>query len=199
MAAKKKEPGRRESGAESAATAAEGGRVSPEASGISPDLHLLGPEEIRNLFAKAAESDDYKSRWMRAQADLENFRRREAQERRRAADEEADRVLEPVLDAFDTFSRAVEASEKSKDSAALVEGVHLALRELERRLAEVGVTRIEGVGQALNPAMHRAVAQEPTDAHPPSTVLQVFAHGWRRGERVIRPAQVRVAAPPGNG
>lgn len=194
MKAKKKPAAREET---------EGGRVSPEATGIDPDVGLLGPEEIRGLFAKAverdaivAERDDLKVRWMRAQADLENFRRREAQERRRAADEEADRVLEPVLDAFDTFSRAVEASEKSKDSKALVDGVHLALRELERRLSELGVTRIEGVGGPLDPSMHRAIAQEPTDAHPPSTVLQVFAHGWRRGERVIRPAQVRVAAPP---
>ena len=197
---KKKPAARAESGS---GKPAEGGRVSPEATGIDPDVGLLGPEEIRGLFAKAverdaivAERDDMKTRWMRAQADLDNFRRREAQERRRAADEEADRVLEPVLDAFDTFSRAVDASEKSKDSAALVEGVHLALRELERRLSDLGITRIEGVGGPLDPSMHRAVAQEPTDAHPPSTVLQVFAHGWRRGERVIRPAQVRVASAP---
>jgi len=202
MAAKKREAAKGE-GATAPGRSGDGGRVSPEATGIAPDLGLLGPEEIRDLVGRAAERDalaaerdDLRARWMRAQADLENFRRRESQERRRAADEEADRVLEPVLDAFDTFSRAVDASGKSKDSAALVEGVDLALRELERRLAEVGVTRIEGVGQPLDPTMHRAVAQEPTADHPPTTVLQVFAHGWRRGDRVIRPAQVRVAAPP---
>ena len=121
---KKKPAARAESGS---GKPAEGGRVSPEATGIDPDVGLLGPEEIRGLFAKAverdaivAERDDMKTRWMRAQADLDNFRRREAQELRRAADEEADRVLEPVLDAFDTFSRAVDASEKSKDSAAVM-------------------------------------------------------------------------------
>jgi len=172
------------------------GRVSPEAAGVAPDLKLLGPEEIREVFAKAAERDDLKARLVRAQADLENFRRREGQERRRAMEEEADRVLEPVLDALDTFTRAVEAAEKARDFQALLDGVNLAFRELERRLGELGVTRIEGVGGPLDPTMHRAVAQEPTDRSPPMTVLQVYAHGWRRGDRVIRPAQVKVAAPP---
>ena len=181
--------------------AAEGAeRVSPEAGGVAPDLRLLGPAEIREVFAKAEERDalakerdDLRARWLRAQADLDNFLRREGQERRRAADEEAARILEPVLDGVDAFTRALEAADRGGDRNSVVEGVRLALRELERRLAEAGVTRIEGVGAPLDPAMHRAVAQEPTDAHPPLTVLQVLAGGWKRGERVLRPAQVRVA------
>jgi molecular chaperone GrpE len=171
-------------------------RTSPPAAGVDPSVGLLGPEEIRDVFARAAERDDLRVRLLRAQADLDNFRRRESQERRRAAEEEADRALGPVLDALDSFTRAVESAERTRDVAALVEGVNLAFRELERRLAEGGVTRVEGVGQAMNPELHRAVAQEPTGDHPPLTVLQVFAHGWRRGDRVLRPAQVKVAAPP---
>lgn len=172
------------------------GRTSPEASGVSPDLPLLGPEEFRSLLSKAAERDAMETRFLRAQADLDNFRRRESQERRRAAEDEADRALAPVLDALDSFTRAVEAAEKVKDFQALLDGVNLAFRELERRLGDAGVTRIEGVGQPLDPSLHAAILQEPTADHPPLTVLQVFAHGWRRGERVLRPAQVKVAAPP---
>ena len=171
-------------------------RVSPEARGVDPGVGLLGPEEIRAVFAKAAEADDLRVRLLRAQADLDNFRRREAVERRRAAEDEADRALAPVLDTLDSFTRAVEASEKAKDFQALLDGLNLAFRELERRLAEAGVTRVEGVGQAFDPSSQQAVFQEPTAAHPPLTVLQVFAHGWKRGGRVLRPAQVKVAAPP---
>ncbi len=171
------------------------GRISPEATGVAPDLRLLGPEEIREVFAKAAECDDLRSRLLRAQADFENFRRREAQERRRAAEDEADSVLAPVLDALDTFTRTVEAAEKARDFQALLDGVNLAFRDLERLLGEAGVRRIEGVGQALDPSMHAAILQEPTDEFPPLTVLQVFAHGWRRGDRVLRPAKVKVASP----
>ena len=159
----------------------EEGRTSPEAAGVAPDLPLLGPEEFRALLAKAAERDAMEARFLRAQADLENIRRREGQERRRAAEDEADRALGPVLDALDTFTRAVEAAEKGRDFTALLDGVNLAFRELERRLGDAGVTRIEGVGQPLDPAQHAAVLQEPTADHPPLTVLQVFAHGWRRG------------------
>jgi molecular chaperone GrpE len=177
----------------------EEGRTSPEASGVAADLPLLGPEEFRSLLNKAAERDAMETRYLRAQADLENFRRREGQERRRAAEDEADRALGPVLDALDSFTRAVEAAEKGQDFKALLDGVNLAFRELERRLADAGVTRIEGVGQPLDPSQHAAVLQEPTADHPPLTVLQVFAHGWRRGERVLRPAQVKVAAPPVEG
>jgi molecular chaperone GrpE len=175
---------------------ADEGRISPEAAGVAPDLGLLGPDEIREVFAKAAERDDLRGRLVRALADLENMRRREGQERRRAAEDEADRALAPVLDALDSFTRAVVAAEKGRDFEALLNGVNLAFRELERRLGEAGVRRIEGVGQPLDPSMHQAVMQEPTDKHPPMTVLQVFSHGWRRGDRVLRPAQVSVAAPP---
>ena len=171
-------------------------RTSPEAAGVAPDLPLLGPEEFRALIAKAAERDAIEVRFLRAQADLENFRRREGQERRRAAEDEADRALAPVMDALDSFTRAVEAAEKGKDFQALLDGVNLAFRELERRLGDAGVKRIEGVGQLLDPSLHQAVLQEPTAAHPPLTVLQVFSHGWRRGDRVLRPAPVKVAAPP---
>jgi len=172
------------------------GRTSPEATGVDPGVEFLGPEEVRLVFRKAAERDDLEARVVRLQADLDNFRRREQRERRQAAEEEGDRVLAPVFEALDTFARAVEAADSSRDVDALLEGVRLAVRELERGLAEVGVERIEGTGQALDPAQHRAIFQEPTEAHPPLTVLQVFSHGWRRGERVIRPAQVKVAAAP---
>jgi molecular chaperone GrpE len=170
-------------------------RISPEARGVAPDARLLGPDEIRALLASGAELEEAKSRLLRVQADLENFRRREAQERRRAVEDEADRVLSPVLDALDTFTRAVQSAETKGDIKVLLDGMNLAFRELERRLAEAGVTRIEGVGQAFDPSTQAALLQEPTAAHPPMTVLQVLSHGWRRGGRVLRPAQVKVAAP----
>lgn len=174
----------------------EGARVSPEATGVDPGVTLLGPEEIHSLFTRAAERDELQARLLRAQADLDNMRRREGAERRRAAEDEADRALGPVLDTLDSFTRAVVAAEKARDFQALLDGLNIAFRELERRLAENGVTRIEGVGQPFDPSAQQAVLQEETADHPPLTVLQVFAHGWRRGGRVIRPAQVKVAAPP---
>lgn len=183
-------------GAEGAGDPADPGRSSPEAAGVDPGVALLGPEEIRAVFAKAAERDDLQARLLRAQADLDNFRRREAAERRRAAEDEADRALAPVLDAIGSFHRAADAAERSRDLGALLDGVNLVLRELERRLADLGVSKIEGTGQALDPSSQQAILAEPTADHPPMTVLQVFAHGWRRGDRVIRPAQVKVAAPP---
>lgn len=178
------------------AEAADPGRVSPEATGADPGLRVLGPDEFASILEKAGERDDLQARLLRAQADLDNFRRREGAERRRAAEEEADRTLAPVLDAIDSFQRAVEAAEKGKDFAALLDGVNLVLRELERRLGDLGVSKVEGTGQALDPGLQQAIQTEPTAEHPPLTVLQVFSHGWRRGDRVIRPARVKVAAPP---
>lgn len=192
-----KKDGRAKKGGDAgAAEAAGAGRTSPPAKGIDPEVGLLGPEEIRAVFEKAAERDDLHGRLLRAQADLDNFRRREVAERRRAAEDEADRALSPVLDAIDTFHRAVDAAEKAQDFQALLDGVNLVLRELERRLTDLGVSKVEGTGQPLDPGFQQAILTEPTADHPPLTVLQVFAHGWRRGDRVIRPAQVKVAAPP---
>ena len=95
-----------------------------------------------------------------------------------------------------TSKHKIEAAERARDFQALLDGVNLAFRELERRLGEHGVTRIEGVGRPFDPALQAALLQQPTADHPPLTVLQVLAHGWRRGDRVIRHAQVAVASPP---
>jgi molecular chaperone GrpE len=177
-------------------SAEDAARVSPEATGVAPDARILGSDEIRALLVSSAELEETKTRLLRVQADLENFRRREAQERRRAVEDEADRALAPVLDALDTFTRAVESAEAKGDMKVLLDGLNLAFRELERRLGEAGVTRIEGVGQAFDPSTQAAMLQEPTADHPPMTVLQVLSHGWRRGGRVLRPARVKVAAAP---
>ncbi len=171
-------------------------RTSPEASGLDPSLRLLGGDELAALRARALESDDLDARVLRLQADLDNFRRRELRERRQAADEEVERVLGPVLNALDSFGRAVAAAATSRDVDALLDGVRIALREVERGLADAGVERIEAVGKPLDPALHRAIAQEATAEVAPMTVLEEFAAGWRRGDRVLRAAVVKVAAAP---
>jgi molecular chaperone GrpE len=180
-----------------AGTPGDGGSTAPPATGVDPSVPVLGPDEVRETLARAADRDAAHSRFLRAQADLDNFRRREAKERRAAADEEAERVLAPVLALAESLRRAVEASATATDAAALRAGVEMGLRELERALGELGVERIGGEGAPLDPATQQAILSEPTDAAPPLTVLAVLASGWRRGERILRPAMVKVAAPKG--
>jgi molecular chaperone GrpE len=174
-----------------------GGSTAPPAHGVDGAVPVLGPADLADLVARAADRDAAQTRYLRAQADLDNFRKREARERRLAADEEAERVLAPLLGLADTLRRAADVAAPAQDAAALRAGMDLALRELERSLADLGVERIGGEGKPLDPATQQAVMQEPTDAAPPLTVLAVLASGWRRGDRVLRPAMVKVAAPKG--
>jgi len=166
------------------------------ATGVAGGARILGPEEIADLLARAGERDEMLRQAQRIQAEFENYRRRQEKDARRSAEDEAARVLAPFLDALDSFTRAVEAAERTRDFETLLEGVRIAARETERALGELGVQRIDAAGQVLDPSLHQAVMQEPTEDHPPLTVLQVLASGWRRGDRVIRPARVKVAVPP---
>jgi molecular chaperone GrpE len=186
--------GRKKPDDEDAGTDASGAAgTAPPAEGIDPSVPLMDAEAMADLIVRAAERDGLQERLLRMQADLDNVRRRESLERRRAADEDVERVLAPVLEMMDTFSRAVNAAAQSRDLDALLEGVRLATRELERGLGDAGVRRIEAVGQTLDPSRHRAVFQEPTADVPPMTVMEVFAAGWIRGDRVLRPAMVKVS------
>jgi molecular chaperone GrpE len=172
------------------------GPEAPRATGVDADVSLLGPEEIQAVFQKAEERDELERRVTRLQADFDNIRRRQSKEREQTAHDEAVRVLGPVFDFLDSFGRALESSRSNKDFDGLVGGIELALREVERGLQEAGVERVSGEGEPLDPAVHQAILQEPSEDVDPMTVTGVLSSGWKRRDLVLRPAMVKVATAP---
>jgi molecular chaperone GrpE len=131
--------------------------------------------------ARPADDD----RYLRARADLENYRKRSAQEVERRVTEATERLLLDWIEAVDSVDRAL-AMQHS-------EGLGGVLGQMESILARQGVERVGAVGEAFDPELHEAISVRESDEVPDRTVLDVARSGYRRGERVLRPAQVVVS------
>ena len=137
-----------------------------------------------------------KDRALRAQAELENYRkraRREMEEERRYAQLP---LLKDLLPVIDNIGRALQAAEKSPDGAGLLDGVKLVAQQLDGVLTRHHCTRIDARHQPFDPHLHEAILQQPSGDYPPGTVLNVTQEGYQLHDRVVRPAQVIVSAAP---
>ena len=152
-----------------------------------------GAAEVEELRRQLAEKQD---RLLRALAEVDNVKRRTQREREeyvRYANEGLVRDLLPILDNFD---RALEAARATQEAAKVVEGVALIQRELLKVLERVGVTRYSAVGERFDPNRHDATGRVVSVNEPPDTVVAELTAGYVLNGRVLRPAQVVVAAAP---
>ncbi len=139
------------------------------------------------------ERDQFRAMAQRAQADFVNYKRRTEEERHALVRNAASLVIFQLLPIVDDLKRSLEhLSADAPDSWTA--GVQMILRKLQALLEAEGVTSFEPeVGLPLDPAEHDAVFYEPTDEHPPGTIVRVVLPGYRTRERLLRPAQVTVA------
>ncbi len=152
-----------------------------------------GKSEIGKL---RVDLEDAADRLLRAQAELDNYRkraRRELEDERRYA---AMPMLRDLLPVLDDMHRAIEAAEKSPQAVGLLDGVKLVAQSLEAALPKHDCKRIEALGQPFDPAFHEAISQQPSADHPPGTVLLVAKEGYVLYDRVVRAAQVIVSTSP---
>jgi molecular chaperone GrpE len=137
---------------------------------------------------------DQHERFLRAAADLENYKKRAAKEREEIQRFGIEKVLKDLLPALDGLDRALAAA---KADDPLVEGVRLVKAAFEAALAKHGVQGFSALGAPFDPVSHEALMQVPTADQPPGTVVLEHARGFRLNERLLRPAMVGVAiAPP---
>ncbi|QDU38789.1 heat shock protein GrpE [Maioricimonas rarisocia] len=146
------------------------------------------------LQATRAERDENFNKFLRAQAELDNYRKRTQRDR----DEERRFASLPVtrdlLPAMDNLQRAIDAAAQTQNVDELTSGVQMVLRQIEEVLSRFGVTPITAVGEPFDPNLHEAVQQIPTSDHPPMTVIQELERGYTLHDRVVRPSKVIVSA-----
>jgi len=153
-------------------------------------------EEVDPLEVARAELQQAIDRELRGRAELENYRKRaarEMQEQRRYADLPLMRDLLPVMD---NLCRAIEAAEKTHDTASLLEGVKMVVQQCAGVLEKHHCTRIAALHEPFDPHLHEAVSQQLSDEHPANTVLIETQTGFQLHDRVVRPSQVVVSALP---
>ena len=148
------------------------------------------PDRISELEAEKA---DLKERLLRALADTENMRRRSERDVADARAYAVTSFARDMLTVADNIRRALETAPTDESAKALVEGIELTERDLQKTLTRHGVKRVEPVGQKFDPNMHQAMFEVPNPDVVSGTVIQVIQTGYAIGDRVLRPAMVGVA------
>jgi len=144
-------------------------------------------KQLEEAEAKVAENLDG---WQRAQAEFVNYKNRVQRDREMDYASMKGDIIKKVLPVLDDMERAL-ANRPEGDSWA--NGMELIARKFQTILEAEGVARIEVAGQLFDPNFHEAISSEPSDEVESGYVIEVMQNGYMLGERVIRPAMVRVA------
>jgi molecular chaperone GrpE len=149
---------------------------------------------LESLQAQLTESQDkmqeYLDALQRERADFTNYRRRVELENAQLSRLVSGTTIKKFLAAIDDLERAL-ANRPAEDVWA--NGVELVYRKFQSILEAEGVTPMLAEGQPFDPNLHEAVMQEPSETYPSGTVTAVFQQGYMHGDRVLRPAMVKVA------
>jgi len=145
------------------------------------------------------ERDDYRDRFLRSVAEFDNYRKRIERERRELAEFVSFEILQDLLPLVDDLERALAAAGPSGENttqtvATYRTGVELIHKQLAELLRKRNVTPIQATGADFDPHIHQAVATEPSTTHRDNEVIEDLRRGYRLGERLLRPAMVKVAS-----
>ncbi len=149
-------------------------------------------EEQTEEEAPKAEEIDWKDRYIRLQAEFDNFRKRTLREKMALIESGGSDVWKAVLPVLDDMERAIAASEKSEDIAALREGERLIYNKFVDIMRQKGVVEIEALDTEFNPDLHEAVARFAAGEEKSGKVIDVVQRGYKQGEQVLRYTKVVV-------
>ncbi len=170
---------------------------SPEASEESLELDL-SPEEImqlqNTLEETQAKADEYLDGWQRARAEFANYKKRIERDRARFHSDAVGEVTKRYLPIVDDLERALKDRNPEGDCVIWAEGIELIYRKMLKVLEADGITPMDAQGQIFDPNLHEAIAKTDSDEHESDQVIEVLEQGYMIGERVLRPARVRIAA-----
>jgi molecular chaperone GrpE len=138
------------------------------------------------------ERDDLYDRLLRKTAEFDNFRKRVERDRKEMIDWAAADVIGDLLSIVDDFDRAL-AAEAPPEAQGYKSGLELIQRQLAELLKKRGVTPVEALGADFDPHLHQAVAYEEVPGAREGEVVGVMAKGYKLGDRLLRPALVKVA------
>lgn len=169
-----------------------------------PGAPAWGPEMAELVATRSelkrveTENAELKDRVARRQAEFENYRKRVDRERSETYHHVVADIAMKLLPVLDNLKRALETeatveSSESDEFRHFLSGVDLIYKQLNGVIEGLGVKPIASVGELFDPHVHEAVVTEATDEYEPDTVMQELVAGYRLGDKLIRPAMVKVA------
>lgn len=158
------------------------------------DEATTGDKDLATQLTEAqAKANEYLDGWQRARADFANYRKRAEKERDEVYQTASVETLRKLLPVIDDFDRAITSVPADKASDDVIKGFSLIHRKLMSLLESSGVTVINPMGEEFNPAFHEAIGQDESSDVKSGHITVVLQKGYLHGNKVLRPALVRVA------
>ena len=157
-----------------------------------PEVEAEAPvaeAEMTELDQLNQQLEQERDQYQRVVAEYANYKRRTDQEKEQLGSFVKGEVLKALLPSIDNLERAIAAP----DGEEYKKGVEMVIRQLEETLVGMGLEEIPALGEVFDPEVHNAVMREDADGVEAETVTEVFQKGYRLGNRVLRPAMVKVA------
>jgi molecular chaperone GrpE len=190
------EPETKEPATQPTATAPAGAGEAPSSTQTQANVEqeLAIAAELAAAKAEAASNYD---KFMRAAADLENFRRRTIREKDELRIAATGRVLEDIFPVIDTLALAIDAAKQANaDTKSLIGGIDMVLAQLKAALAKHGLKEISPMGQPFDPHQHESISHQPSQDVKEEHVLAVVRTGYSLNGRLLRAASVVVSSGP---
>jgi molecular chaperone GrpE len=145
------------------------------------------------IVALQQQSEEYLDGWQRERADFANYKKRTDRERQQMRLDISGAIIRRYLEIVDDLERALQNKPTEGEGATWAEGIELVYRKFLTALEAEGVVLMEATNQEFDPNLHEAISQEPSEDFESGQVIEVVRNGYMIGERVLRPATVRVA------
>jgi molecular chaperone GrpE len=151
------------------------------------------PALLQELEETRAKADEYLDGWQRARAEFTNYKKRIEREQAQIYQTVTGNIIKQYMEITDDFERALSNKPQGSDGAEWANGVDLIYRKLLAILQNEGVVRMDAQGQVFDPNLHEAITSEESDTYKSGEIIEVLQPGYMIGNRVLRPAMVRVA------
>jgi molecular chaperone GrpE len=152
---------------------------------VAGDVHAATVTQLAEL----------KDKFLRAQADWDNSRKRIMREKEDAIRYAAEGFLEKLLPVLDNFEMGMQAAKTATDAKAIAQGLEMVLSQFQQVLRDSGVETIDAVGQPFDPHRHEALGHTETDDVPEGQIITQLRKGYKLKDRLLRAASVFVAKP----
>ncbi len=157
---------------------------------------VLEPIEVleKDLQETKDELEEQKDKFIRLQAETDNFRKRLSREKEEFSQYANERLFKELIPIFDNFERALE--DPSNEIKSLKEGLDMILKQFNTFLEKENVEPIKAIGEKFNPEFHEALTSKESNDHEEDTIISQFVKGYTINNRVLRPSQVIIAKKP---
>ena len=164
---------------------------SPEEETVELDPIKILEKDLQKIKDELAEEKD---KFVRLQAETDNFRKRLSREKEEFSQYANERLFKELIPIFDNFERALE--DTSSDTKSLKEGLEMILKQFSSFLEKEKVEQIKAIGEKFDPTVHEVLTSEESSEHEENTIISQFVKGYMINNRVLRPSQVVISKKP---